>query len=222
MALEPQVFMFDEPTAGMSVDEVPVDPRPHPRPQGATATRPSCWSSTRWTWCAARRPHRRAAQRHAGGRRRAGRRDRLADRAGGLSRRAAQVGAMHERRCSWRCEGVHTHIGPLSHPARRRLRGAGGRSDDAARPQRRRQDHDAAHHHGPVAAPRSGSIRFDGARHHAARHARHRARRHRLRAGEPWASSPTSRCARTCCWRRAAGPLDGDAARLDLRPVSRR
>jgi len=24
MALEPQVFMFDEPTAGMSVDEVPV------------------------------------------------------------------------------------------------------------------------------------------------------------------------------------------------------
>jgi branched-chain amino acid transport system ATP-binding protein len=24
MALEPRVFMFDEPTAGMSVDEVPV------------------------------------------------------------------------------------------------------------------------------------------------------------------------------------------------------
>ena len=24
MALEPEIFMFDEPTAGMSVDEVPV------------------------------------------------------------------------------------------------------------------------------------------------------------------------------------------------------
>ena len=31
IALEPKVFMFDEPTAGMSVDEVPVDPRPDPR-----------------------------------------------------------------------------------------------------------------------------------------------------------------------------------------------
>ena len=40
LALEPEVFMFDEPTAGMSVDEVPVilDLISH-----------ICWSSTRWT-----------------------------------------------------------------------------------------------------------------------------------------------------------------------------
>ena len=51
MALEPEVFMFDEPTAGMSVDEVPVmlDLIARSRP---TRARPSCWSSTRWTWCA--------------------------------------------------------------------------------------------------------------------------------------------------------------------------
>ena len=83
MALEPQVFMFDEPTAGMSVDEVPVILDLIHELKARRRRRPSCWSSTRWTWCAARRPHRRAAQRHAGGRRRAGRGDRLADRAGG-------------------------------------------------------------------------------------------------------------------------------------------
>ena len=43
--------MFDEPTAGMSVDEVPVIPNLI-RALKATRPRPSCWSSTRWTWCA--------------------------------------------------------------------------------------------------------------------------------------------------------------------------
>jgi hypothetical protein len=33
MALEPQVFMFDEPTAGMSHDEAPVILEPDPRAQ---------------------------------------------------------------------------------------------------------------------------------------------------------------------------------------------
>ena len=52
IALEPKVFMFDEPTAGMSVDEVPVVLDLIARAQGATPARSSCWSSTRWTWCA--------------------------------------------------------------------------------------------------------------------------------------------------------------------------
>ncbi len=53
LALEPDIFMFDEPTAGMSVDEVPVILDLIEEIQGGRATRRSCWSSTRWTWCAA-------------------------------------------------------------------------------------------------------------------------------------------------------------------------
>ena len=51
MALDPQVYMFDEPTAGMSVDEVPVI-LDLIRALKATRQDRSCWSSTRWTWCA--------------------------------------------------------------------------------------------------------------------------------------------------------------------------
>ena len=51
MALEPDVFMFDEPTAGMSVDEVPVVLDLIARLKQDRA-RPSCSSSTRWTSCA--------------------------------------------------------------------------------------------------------------------------------------------------------------------------
>ena len=51
MALEPDVFMFDEPTAGMSVDEVPVVLDLIARLK-RDATKTSCWSSTRWTSCA--------------------------------------------------------------------------------------------------------------------------------------------------------------------------
>ena len=52
LALEPEIFMFDEPTAGMSVDEVPVILDLIRAIKQRQATRPSCWSSTRWTWCA--------------------------------------------------------------------------------------------------------------------------------------------------------------------------
>ena len=50
LALEPEVLLLDEPTAGMSLEEVPaiiglIDA--HPRPRG---TGPSCSSSTRSTW----------------------------------------------------------------------------------------------------------------------------------------------------------------------------
>ena len=81
---------------------------------------------------------------------------------------------------------AHAHR-RVPHPARRRLRGAGGRGDDAARPQRRRQDDDAAHDHGPVARRRRARSRFDGATTIAGGAQRRRdiARaRHRLRARE--------------------------------------
>ena len=75
--------------------------------------------------------------------------------------------------------------GPTSaipHPARRRLRGAAGRTHHAAGAQRRRQDDHAAHHHGPLA--RLGRPRaFEGAD-IAAPPPGHRRLRHRLRAGE--------------------------------------
>ncbi len=87
MALEPHVFMFDEPTAGMSVDDVPVildliktaqgrgrQDHPAGRAQDGRGQEPG-------------RPHRRPPQRAAGGRRRAGRGDRLGRGAGGLSGR---------------------------------------------------------------------------------------------------------------------------------------
>jgi branched-chain amino acid transport system ATP-binding protein len=51
MALEPQVYMFDEPTAGMSHDEAPVILNLIRR-SSRTRPRPSCWSNTRWMWCA--------------------------------------------------------------------------------------------------------------------------------------------------------------------------
>ena len=84
MALDPKVFMFDEPTAGMSVDEVPVildlirALKARKRP-GDPAGRAQDGRGARTG-----RPHHRAAQRRAGGRRRAGRGDRLAGRAAGL------------------------------------------------------------------------------------------------------------------------------------------
>ena len=93
----PEVFMFDEPTAGMSVDDVPVildliralkarkrQDHPAGRTQDGRGAR-------------AGRPHHRAAQRPAGGRRRAGRGDRLADRAASLPRHGRRR-SRHERR----------------------------------------------------------------------------------------------------------------------------
>ena len=96
MALEPEVFMFDEPTAGMSVDEVPVDPRPDRAAQERRRQDHPAGRAQDGRGALARRPHHRAAQRPAGRRRRAGRGDRLADRAGGLSRRRAAERAPHE------------------------------------------------------------------------------------------------------------------------------
>ena len=188
MALEPQVYMFDEPTAGMSVDEVPVI-LDLIRELKADATRPSCWSSTRWTWCASSptassccttaqlvadgepaaviaspivqeaylglapeaEPSRR---RHRG----------LPARA----KEAAMNDAAHARR------RAHAHR-RVSHPARRRPRGAARASSRccsaATAPARRRR----CARSWACGARRKGSVDFDGQRHragHAARHAR--------------------------------------------------
>ena len=183
MALEPTVFMFDEPTAGMSVDEVPVildlirelkAGREQDHPAGRAQD---------GRGALARRPHHRAAQRPAGRRRRAGRGDRLAGRAGGLSRHRCRERARHERAAHARTACTPTsaqyHI----------LHGVDfevpeGRTHDAARPQRRRQDDDAAHHHGPVARLRRRDHASTASDIDALGDARDRARRHRLRARE--------------------------------------
>ena len=148
--------MFDEPTAGMSVDEVPVvldliarlktgREQDHPARRAQDGRR-----------ALARRPHHRAAQRPARRGRRARRGDRLADRAGGLSRRRARAGR-HERATS-RLQGVHTHIGRYHILQGVDFVAPRGRDDDAARAQRRRQDDGAAHDHGAVARlARAGS-----------------------------------------------------------------
>ena len=52
MALDPKVYMFDEPTAGMSVDDVPVMLDLIRALKARSATARSCSSSTRWTSCA--------------------------------------------------------------------------------------------------------------------------------------------------------------------------
>ncbi len=90
MALEPQVFMFDEPTAGMNAAEAPVILEPDPQAQERQEQDHPAGGAQDGRGARTGRPHHRAAQRHAGGRRRAGRGDRIADRAGGLPGRARQ------------------------------------------------------------------------------------------------------------------------------------
>ena len=50
LALKPRVLMFDEPTAGMSLDEIPTILDLIEGDKTARPTRPCCWSSTGWTW----------------------------------------------------------------------------------------------------------------------------------------------------------------------------
>ena len=86
-------------------------------------------------------------------------------------------------------DGVHTHIGQYHI-----LQGVdlavprGGCR--AAGPQRRRQDHDPAHHHGPVEGQR-GPHPLRRPRHRRLRHARHRAAPASPTCPKPWACSPT-------------------------------
>ena len=119
LALKPRVLMFDEPTAGMSLDEIPVildlieEIKAETRQDRASGRAPHGCGQ------AARRPHHRAAGRNADRRRPAGRRGRVAGGAAGLSRRprrrriAARVGTMSDDRRASCCalEGVFTNIG---------------------------------------------------------------------------------------------------------------
>jgi ABC-type branched-subunit amino acid transport system ATPase component len=118
MALEPQVYMFDEPTAGMSHDEAPVI---------LNLIRALKPDKTKIILLVEHKMDvvRELAdriivlhQRHAGGRWRAGRSDCLAGGAGGLSGHEQEGGRrMSKRRPAGAhanlltLEGVHTHIG---------------------------------------------------------------------------------------------------------------
>ena len=99
MALEPHVFMFDEPTAGMSVDDVPVILDLIKALKGAGDKTILLVEHKMDVVQEPGRPHRRAPQRAAGGRRGAGRGDRLGGGAGGLSGRGQQRGRPCLRRC---------------------------------------------------------------------------------------------------------------------------
>ena len=162
MALEPHVFMFDEPTAGMSVDDVPVilDLIKTLKAEGDKTI-----LLVEHKMDVVRSLADRIVVLHNG---------RLvadgepAEVIGSAIVQEAYLGVAAagepaERRMAERAAHArgraHPHR-PVSHPAGRRLRRAARRHDRAARPQRRRQDHDAAHHHGAVEAePRAGDVR---------------------------------------------------------------
>ncbi len=171
MALEPHVFMFDEPTAGMTVDDVPVI---------LDLIKPLKGAGDKTILLV---EHKMDVVRSLA--------DRIvvlhngqlvadgepAEVIGSPVVQEAYLGVAaaadalsrpaHARR------RAHPHR-PVSHPAGRRLRRAARRHDRAARPQRRRQDHDAAHHHGPVEAA-AGRDPLRRPRHRRPGHARHRA-----------------------------------------------
>ena len=105
MALEPAVFMFDEPTAGMSVDEMPVVLDLIEGLRGGRAGHHPAGRAQDGRGAPARRPRGGAASGRAGRRRRAGRGGRFRRGAGGLSGHAAMTGPL------LRLSGVHTHIG---------------------------------------------------------------------------------------------------------------
>ena len=148
MALDPKVFMFDEPTAGMSVDEVPVI---LDLIRALKARKDRLILLVEHKMDVVSELADRIIVLHngaAGGRRRAGGGDRLAGGAAGLPGHRAGGGDMSVRVLA-AARRAHAHR-RVPHPAWRGPRGAGRPGDDAARPQRRRQDDHAAHDHGPV------------------------------------------------------------------------
>ena len=191
IALEPKVFMFDEPTAGMSVDEVPVVldliARLKQDPSKIILLVEHKMDVVR---SLADRII--VLNNGPGRRRRAGGGDRLAGRAGGLSRRRAEEKARDMSDALLTLSGVHTHIGRYHILQGVDFSVPPGPHHHAARPQRRGQDDDAAHHHGAVA----GLARRDPLRRRAAsRRCRRRTSRTPASAmcRRPWRSSPTSR-----------------------------
>ena len=189
LALKPRVFMFDEPTAGMSLDEVPVilDLIDEIKLEGDKTVLLV--------------EHRMDVIK------------RLADRIVvlqdgamiadgppaevvalpavqqaylGMQRaqsRSARPAMADAGEALLRLDGVYTDIGRYQILYGVDLTVRRGAGHDAARTQRRRQDDDAAHHHGSVeGACRGDHLRWTVDRRHG--DARHRAPGHRLRAGE--------------------------------------
>jgi ABC-type branched-subunit amino acid transport system ATPase component len=105
LALRPQVFMFDEPTAGMSVDDVPVI-LDLIHAIKATGRGPSFSSSTRWTW-SARSPTASSSSTTVSSWR-TGSRPRSSPRRS--SRKPISEWRVPEPLLS--LQGVHTHVGP--------------------------------------------------------------------------------------------------------------
>jgi branched-chain amino acid transport system ATP-binding protein len=89
LALEPEIFMFDEPTAGMSVDEVPVIPRSDRRDSQARRQDHSARRAQDGRGALLVGSDHRAAQRPAPRGRPAGGSDQLRSRAGGIPRSGA-------------------------------------------------------------------------------------------------------------------------------------
>ena len=151
MALEPKVFMFDEPTAGMSVDEVPVVLDLIAKLKQDTS---KIILLVEHKMDVVRSLADRIIVLHNG--------QLVADGkpaeviASPIVQEAylgiAPERARHERP-SDACRRAHPYRA-LPYPAWRRSCRARGPDHHAARPQRRRQDHDAAHHHGAVAGLR--------------------------------------------------------------------
>ena len=148
MALKPDIFMFDEPTAGMSVDEVPAILNLIADHQGARRQDHPPGRAQDGRGALAGRPHHRPAQRHAGRRRQAGRGDRARR---SCRRPISGWRPMPEADALLSLKAVETHIGRYHILHGVDFTVPRGGLTDAARPQRRRQDDDAAHHHGPVA-----------------------------------------------------------------------
>jgi hypothetical protein len=197
LALEPEVFMFDEPTAGMSVDEVPVilDLIKRIKARGD-----KCILLVEHKMDVVRSLADRIVVLHNGTLVADGAPAeviRIAGGAGGLDRL--------RRGTDWIRRGcmMNSSVQPLlalggrahphravSHPAGRRPDGAARRAHHAARPQRRRQDHHAAHHHGPLARfTRRAPVRR--ARYHPGGDAGHILRSASPTCRRTWASSPT-------------------------------
>src|SRR5579872_5353976 len=178
IALKPAIFMFDEPTAGMSVDEVPVVLDLIARlKQDASKT----ILLVEHKMDVVRSLADRIIVLHNGRLMATASRPRSSPRRSCRKRILASPGrGRHERAADFERRAYAYR--PLSHFAGRRSRRAGRQDDDAARPQRRRQDDDFAYDHGPVARLGGyGDLCRPSPR--AACDAGHRPRRHLLCAG---------------------------------------
>ena len=218
MALEPTIFMFDEPTAGMSVDEVPVvlDLIARLKTDKTKTILLVEHKMDVVRSLADRIIVLTNGQLAADGEPAAVIASPIVQEAYlGVSPEAASMSA------ALSLQGVHTHIGRYHILQGVDFDAPAGHDDHAARPQRRRQDDDAAHDHGPVA-------RLDGT--HRARRRRRsqklarercRASWRRLRAGDDGGVLRSFRQGKPRAGR-ARGPARRRASRLDLRLLSAR